>query len=248
MYNEWECFNCHAIRGTGNKKRIGVGLDNLGNVMSPDAIRAKIMDPLSSAADGFGVNYEKGTMPDDFIDRGLTGEDLEALVAYLSSLRDRSRLTVVPLFPGTPREVDEETVAFYEIPISDQKFVPVEWWTDENIVSEGKTIYERNCTSCHGQDGKPAVSGAADFTDLDLVEGWSDAYMYWWIARKDAGSSNGWGEELSPEEILQVIVYINSLAYGEPTRHELYPLAEAPTNDWFHAVQVTCESCHVKPP
>lgn len=223
VYEEWECFNCHFISWEGGIQREGPDLDNVGNVLAPEAIRAKLRNPQFSMAQNWNEDYNKVIMPDDLAERGLTGEDLDALVAYLSSLRDVTVDTPKPLFPGTEREGS----AFYEVPYQDQKFVPVDWWTNEEIVAQGKGIYQANCTDCHGPDGTPATPEATDFTDLDLVESWADPYWYWWIARQDPGSEGGWGEKLSSEDILKVMVYINNLAYGEPVEHFLYP-PEAP--------------------
>ena len=228
-YEDWECYNCHKIGGKGGVKRRGPELDNIGNLLSPDAIRAEILNPSASLAEGFEEEYNKVTMPDDYGKR-MSEEEINALVAYLSTLKDTSVQTPKPLFPGTAKG---DQGPFYEIPLEYQRFVPPGWWTDPEIVAEGKAIYEGQvypdvvCSACHGRDGVPVMSGAADFRDPDLIEGWSDAYWYWRIAKGVPGTAmTPWEDKLTPEEILKVIVYENTFAYeGEPTDHHemFYP-------------------------
>lgn len=228
-YEDWECYNCHKIGGKGGVKRRGPELDNIGSLLSPDAIRAEILNPASSLAEGFEDEYDKKTMPDDFGQR-LSDDEINALVAYLSSLKDTSVQTPSPFFPGT-RKGDQPP--FYEIPLEYQKTMPAGWWTDPEIVAEGKAIYEGQtnpdvvCAACHGRDGVPIMAGAANFRDPDLIEGWSDAFWFWRVSKGVEGTAmTAWEEKLTPEEILKVMAYENTFAYdGEPTDHaaSFYP-------------------------
>ncbi|MFQ5857458.1 MAG: c-type cytochrome [Anaerolineae bacterium] len=222
-YDDWECYNCHKIGGKGGVKRRGPELDNIGNLLSTHAIRAEILNPTSSLAEGFEEEYNKVTMPDDFGKR-LSDDEINALAAYLSTLTDASVASPTPLFPGTARG---DQGSFYEISLEYQKTMPPGWWTDPEIIAKGKAIYEGQvypdvvCAACHGRDGVPILSGAADFRDLDLIEGWSDAYWYWRIAKGVPDTPmTPWEEKLTPEEIFKVIAYENTFAYdGEPTDH-----------------------------
>jgi len=76
------CLGCHMLDGQGGK--IAPDLTHVGARRSPDSIRKKILDPLSSIAKG----YEKlaGVMPKSF-GTMLTGAQLEALVRYLAAHR-----------------------------------------------------------------------------------------------------------------------------------------------------------------
>src|SRR5207244_1449592 len=47
-----ECYNCHKLEGKGGKKR-GPELDNIGNLMKPEELREKILNPRSWIAEGF---------------------------------------------------------------------------------------------------------------------------------------------------------------------------------------------------
>ncbi len=226
-YNDWECYNCHKIGGKGGVKRRGPELDNIGNLLSPEAIRAEILNPSSSLAEGFEEEYNKVTMPDDYGKRMSEGE-INALVAYLSTLKDTSVKTPKALFPGPAKG---NRGPFYEIPLKYQKSMPKGWWTDPKIIAKGKAIYEGQahpdvvCAACHGRDGAPVLTGASDFRNPDLVEGMSEAYWYWTIAKGIPNTPmTPWEGKLKPEEILAVMAYENTFAYnGTPTEHTLFP-------------------------
>ncbi len=76
------CLRCHVYEGEGID--IGRPLDDIGAHRSADELRRAILDPPSVVAEG----YEDvvGLMPLDF-GRQLNAEQLEALVAYLSTRR-----------------------------------------------------------------------------------------------------------------------------------------------------------------
>ena len=90
-----ECYNCHKLFGSGGKKR-GPVLDNIGNLMTPEALREKILDPKSWMAEGFDKQYKKGKMPDKYRDL-MFEEEINALVAFLATLKDTSVNTPKPI-------------------------------------------------------------------------------------------------------------------------------------------------------
>ncbi len=90
-----ECYNCHKLFGQGGKKR-GPVLDNIGNLMTPEALREKILDPKSWMAEGFDKQYKKGKMPDKYKDL-MFDKEIDALVAFLATLKDPSVNTPKPI-------------------------------------------------------------------------------------------------------------------------------------------------------
>jgi mono/diheme cytochrome c family protein len=74
------CTGCHTINGEGGK--IGPDLSHVGSRLSQNLIRESILLPDAKTAKGF--EKFKGVMPKTF-GHQLTGEQLEALVQFLSS-------------------------------------------------------------------------------------------------------------------------------------------------------------------
>ncbi|HKW86123.1 MAG TPA: c-type cytochrome [Nitrospiraceae bacterium] len=90
-----ECYNCHKLEGKGGKKR-GPELDNIGNLMKPEELRQKVLDPRSWMAEGFEKEYEKKKMPDKYKDL-MEEKEVDALVAFLSTLKNTSVNTPKPV-------------------------------------------------------------------------------------------------------------------------------------------------------
>ncbi len=85
----------HKLFGHGGKKR-GPKLDNIGNLMTPEQLRQKILDPKSWKAEGFDKQYKKGKMPDKYKDL-MFDEEVDALVAFLATLKDATVDTPKPI-------------------------------------------------------------------------------------------------------------------------------------------------------
>jgi mono/diheme cytochrome c family protein len=223
VYEDYECYNCHQIGGKGSVKRRGPQLDNIGSVLSSELIKIKIQAPRLILSQGFEEEYDKDTMPDDY-DQRMSDEQISALVAYLSTLKDTNVKSPKALFAGRKRETEGP---WYEIPPEFQKVMPRAWWTDPKIIAEGKAIYEGVtkpdvvCAACHGRDGVPVLTGASDFRNRAFLEGLSEVYWYWRIAKGVSGTAmTAWGEKLTTEEIWKVMAYENTFAYGgQPTDH-----------------------------
>ena len=90
-----ECYNCHKLRGEGGKKR-GPELDNIGNLLTVDDIKQKILDPKSWMAEGFEKEFEKGKMPDKYKDL-MEETDVVALATWLVTFKNTSVNTPKPI-------------------------------------------------------------------------------------------------------------------------------------------------------
>ncbi len=90
-----ECYNCHKLYGEGGKKR-GPEMDNIGNLMTPEQLREKILYPQSWMAEGFEKDYNKKKMPDKYRDL-MEDSEVDALVVFLSSLKNPSVNTPKPI-------------------------------------------------------------------------------------------------------------------------------------------------------
>lgn len=77
---------------------------------------------------------------------------------------------------------------------------------EEEAVLPGKLIFTQNCKLCHGSDGTLGLSGAANLKMSALT-----------IDEKIQVITNGrrgmasWKSQLSPEEIVQVAQYVETL-------------------------------------
>ncbi|WP_447974228.1 c-type cytochrome [Nitrospira sp. Kam-Ns4a] len=95
QWNLQECYNCHKLFGEGGKKR-GPEMDNIGNLMKPDELKQKILDPQSWMAEGFEKEYEKKKMPDKYREL-MTDQEVDALVAFLATLKNPAVNTPKPI-------------------------------------------------------------------------------------------------------------------------------------------------------
>jgi mono/diheme cytochrome c family protein len=80
VYDAQKCSLCHAIAGKGNKQN---PLDDVGKKLSADEIREWITNPTEMTTKT--KSTKKPPMPNKYT--GLPKADLDALVAYLASLK-----------------------------------------------------------------------------------------------------------------------------------------------------------------
>ena len=79
----------------------------------------------------------------------------------------------------------------------------------------GKVVYERNCASCHGRNGKGlgVASPTPDFTNRAVMSSRSDERLYDKIANGGKGTGMpAWRSRLSEQERRNVIAYIRTFA------------------------------------
>jgi len=96
QYDLQECYNCHKIGGKGSVKKRGPVLDNIGNLMKPEEMKEKLLTPRAWMAEGFEKEYNKKLMPDKYKEL-MSDQEIDALVAYLSSLKDTAVQTPKPV-------------------------------------------------------------------------------------------------------------------------------------------------------
>ncbi len=103
VYELHECYNCHKIGGKGSVKKRGPVLDNIGNLLTIEDFKKKTFDPTYLYAEGFEKEHKKGVMPGKYRDL-MSEEELDALAAYLSTLKNPSVETPKPVFVKTKVE------------------------------------------------------------------------------------------------------------------------------------------------
>jgi mono/diheme cytochrome c family protein len=93
---------------------------------------------------------------------------------------------------------------------------------DEDSISRGRTIYQRDCVSCHGAAGVPPEGLDLDPYPLDLtvhVPQHPDGQLFLFVSKGLPGTAmQAWGEiedGLSDEEIWHVVNYLRTLGQAD---------------------------------
>jgi cytochrome c2 len=76
VFDAQKCQMCHSVEGKGNKNK---PLDGVGSTLKPEEIRKYITSPKDVKADTKMKAYPS-----------IPAEDLDALVAYVSSLKKKA--------------------------------------------------------------------------------------------------------------------------------------------------------------
>jgi mono/diheme cytochrome c family protein len=84
--------------------------------------------------------------------------------------------------------------------------------TSAETLAIGEGIYDANCAACHGADGVGTVLGAADFTDLRLMDDRAPRDFYLTVTQ-GKGSMPAWQGRLSQDERWAVIDYLRTFSY-----------------------------------
>ena len=90
--------------------------------------------------------------------------------------------------------------------------------TDREAASRANALFQAQCSSCHGANGRGDQSqGAPNLTDNDWLYGGSEEDIQTTLFYGRAGVMPHWNERLSPEVITALAVYVHSLGGGEAT-------------------------------
>ena len=79
---------------------------------------------------------------------------------------------------------------------------------DDAAKAEGKKLFDRNCSECHG-DG--TGGSGPDLTDNQWLCGGSDAQIFATVSNGRPGGMPSWSSDLKDDEIWKIIAYIRSL-------------------------------------
>lgn len=91
-------------------------------------------------------------------------------------------------------------------------------WTLHTSADEaalGQAIYEANCATCHGADGKGTLPGAPDLSDFAVTSATSQATWAAAVAN-GKGAMPGFAGKLSEAEQRASLAYLRSLSLGGP--------------------------------
>lgn len=84
LYEEQKCRMCHSLGGVGNSK--GVALDGVGSKLGPDVLKMWLTNPKEMAQKTGSTRK-----PPMKSFAALPAPDIEALVAFLSTLKTSGR-------------------------------------------------------------------------------------------------------------------------------------------------------------
>ncbi len=121
-----------------------------------------------------------------------------------------TRLSQMPAFgkDGLLKSDEINAVVDYVLSLSDQE--------THGHEAQGRTIFQQQCASCHGQDGKGLREfGAPNLTDKIWLYGGDRDTVYQTVYNARAGVMPAWGERLDKNTIKQLTIYLHQLGGGE---------------------------------
>ena len=162
------------------------------------------------------LEYEEATV---FLDdaRELTGRIADGRAAELALILDEMRAAVAKrVAPATLNAIHERLIAVLGPDAAlDYPRKPVD-------LAEGRSIYEKRCSSCHGDTGDGKGFAAAgmnpappSFADKELMAGVTPALMYRIVSVGIQGTTMPSFSDLSPDERWAVVTYVNTLRSKE---------------------------------
>lgn len=96
---------------------------------------------------------------------------------------------------------------------------------DPQAIEAGRELYQVNCATCHGPEGKgdgPAAAALpvqpANLADAEMMAEASDGFLYWRISQgmmspgMEKSGMPAFGHMLSEEQIWQIISYVRTLS------------------------------------
>jgi mono/diheme cytochrome c family protein len=114
--------------------------------------------------------------------------------------------------------------AFGEELTSDERWAVVYYvWrfsTTADILQIGHEIYQSNCVSCHGEDGRSMILGAANFSDQRFMANKSPSDLYVSVTQGQ-GSMPAWQARLGQDDRWAVIDYIRTFTYAPQVGEEV---------------------------
>lgn len=162
---------------------------------------------------GSGATGSKGypnLNDDDWIWGGTMDAIYETLQYGIRGKHEDTRISQMPAFGKdellSPTEID--AVVDYVLSLSGGK-------KHANYV-QGATIYEEQCASCHGDDGRGLQDyGAPNLADKIWLYGGDRETVYQSVYSARAGMMPAWENRLSDNTLKQLTIYLHQLGGGE---------------------------------
>lgn len=122
------------------------------------------------------------------------------------------------------------------------------------VIDSGRTTYQNHCVSCHGAtgqgDGPQAISlpwQPANLTEHMVIGKHTDGQVFLWVQNGIPNSAMpAFGQDLSEEEIWQLVTYLRTLPQDELIA-EAYPAPTLPTPEELPDTQSTAPTATAVP-
>jgi len=175
---------------------------------------AAIFQTWCAQCHGSGANGAKG-FPNLLDDDWLWGGDIEAIHFTISNGvrnadNEDARFSQMPAFGDDYLEPEEiEQVVNHVLKIADEDH-------DAELAALGAVVFEDNCASCHGDEGKgDRDQGAPNLTDAIWLYGGDKETIRETVTYARFGVMPAWAGRLSESDIRAVATYVHQLGGGE---------------------------------
>ena len=187
------CAACHGANGTGAV----LGAADFTNMQQIAGSAPRDFYQI--------VTQGKGSMPS--WQGRLSQDDRWAVIDFIRSF------TYDPtLGEGTAATEAEPTEAATAEACDESQTNPFKW-EDTAAITAGQSLYQQNCSACHGADGKGLLPGMPDFSALgskqDVLGTSGELFC---TIKNGRGAMPSWSDSLSPEQMWQALTYIATLS------------------------------------
>lgn len=174
---------------------------------------------------------------DDWLWGGTVEDIYQTLQFGIRSGYDQARMSQMPAFgkDNILKPAEISAVVDYALTLSGAA-------KPRKDFEQGRQIFEQNCASCHGADGKGGRDfGAPNLTDAIWLYGGDRKTVYETVYNSRAGVMPSWQNRLDDNTIRQLSIYVHELGGGEETKVEPTPAPEEAQNITTEAAQTAVE-------
>lgn len=137
-------------------------------------------------------------------------EDIHATLQYgIRADNVDTRVSQMPAFgkEGLLKREEIEQVVDYVLALSEGK---------ANAGMPGGAVFQTNCASCHGEDGRGIRDfGAPNLADSIWLYGGTKEAIFQTVYNARAGVMPAWSKRLDPQTLRQLAIYVHELGGGE---------------------------------
>jgi mono/diheme cytochrome c family protein len=202
-------------------------IQGLVSSADPETLQSALEEKLGVKVVGLNLKDTSSGWPVirvEFDSKKVSKEQIENVIDATPGSTDRLfKVHKGPPFP-TATLLEEEEKAIAMLGPTAEEIPQLENPTpaSKESISRGKSMYENNCSTCHGLDGNGYGPAAQSFTTpVRPMSVWKgadasvDGYLFWFITngRTDMPA---WGVVLSEEQRWDLINYIKTL--GDPKK------------------------------